>query len=219
MTKWIWIAGGVIISAAFLTWLFIESSKPLPGEKQTLNCDNFTDFSKLRDIDTSDKCRAHVPSGTEVNYPTNPPTMGPHYADWIRVGVYSEEKDDRNLIHSLEHGYVVMSYKCSSPVMLEGVERSIASSEKDSLATPSASLQNDNGVGAQETCDQRKSQLEEIYNKKGKKKLIVVPKGNLDTNFALTAWQYIDKFDQFDGIRIEKFIDAHLNNGPEKTME
>ena len=101
---------------------------------------------------------------------------------------------------------------------------------QDSIATPSASLQNDknkiatpaSGVARNDSnaeCDSRKAQLEGLYNKKDKKKLIVVPRPNLDTIFALTAWQYIDKFEDFDSQRIEKFIDAHRDNGPEKTME
>ncbi|TSC66079.1 MAG: hypothetical protein CEO21_269 [Microgenomates group bacterium Gr01-1014_80] len=215
MNKWIWIAGGIIISAAFLAWLFIESTKPLPGQKQALECDNLADFSKLGGEDISDKCRAHVPAGTGVNYLTNPPTMGPHYADWVRAGVYSEPKDDRNMVHSLEHGYVILSFKCK------------VQSAKLGEATGSGEASGSGRMDTQAECDVRKTQLEGIFNKKGKKKLIVVPRPNLDTNFALTAWQYIDKFDPSAGSglsvsdmgRIEKFIDTHRDNGPEKTME
>lgn len=210
MNKWVWIGGGVAVLIALLAWLFIESSKPLPGEKQGYNCDDYIDFSKLENADTSDKCRVHVPVGTEVKYPTNPPTQGPHYAEWVRVGVYEGEKDDRNMVHSLEHGYVIMSYKCviASEAKQSGSEE-IASSSSTKVGTP----RND------EECEVRKNQLAKIYEKKGKKKLIVVPKSNLDTNFALTAWSYLDKFDNFDEDRINKFIDAHRDMGPEKTMD
>ena len=170
------IIGGIVVFllGVFLVWLFVESSKPLPGQKM------------------ADLGRKHVPFGEKVEYNSNPPTSGPHDEDWIRTGVYEREKDDRNLIHSLEHGYVIMSYKC-----LE--------------ATGSASLN--------EGCKVKKDQLAKIYEKKGKKKLIVVPRENLETNFALTAWTYLDKFDEFDQTRIEKFIDAHRDQGPERTME
>ena len=195
--KYVWIGGGILISAAFLGWLFWASTRPLPGEK-------------LPDLG-----REHIEIGKEAAYNSNPPTSGSHYVDWVRAGVYTEPKDDRNLVHSLEHGYVVMHYKCDLPVILEGAQRPIGSNEKDSIATPSAPLQNDtNGK-----CDSRKAQLEEIYNKKGKSKLIVIVRPNLETSFALTAWTYLDKFNDFDAARIEKFIDAHLNNGPERTME
>lgn len=170
----------VSIFLAFLIWLFIASSKPLPGTK------------------VPDLGREHVPIGTPVEYNSHPPTSGPHYADWIRSGIYSEVRDDRNLVHSLEHGYVIMHYKCEQ-------------TESKNEATESGKLD--------ESCEVRKAQLAKIYQKKGQRKIIVVPRPNLDANFALTAWNYLDKFDNFDASRIEKFIDAHLNMGPEKTME
>ena len=178
MNKKFLIIGGVItvLITVFLIWLFIESSKPLPGEK------------------LSDLGRGHVPVGEKVDYNSNPPTSGKHYEEWVRAGVYTEPKDDRNLVHSLEHGYVIMSYKCAE---------------------------------LSEECKNRRDQLAKIYEKKKQRKLIVVPRVNLDTKFALTAWIYLDKFDPStsSGLtvseveRIEKFIDVHINQGPEKTME
>lgn len=171
-----WIIGiiSILALAGFIAWVFVESSKPLPGQKIT------------------DLGRKHVPSGTKVDYNSNPPTSGPHYSDWIRSGVLEIPPDDRNLVHSLEHGYVILSYRCDL-------------AEKESEATPK--------------CEERKSQLSKIYEKKGKRKLIVTSRTNLDTTFALTAWIYIDKFNGFDIQRVEKFIDAHLNQGPERTKE
>lgn len=184
--KYVWIGVGTLLVVAFLVWLFYASTSPLPGQKQ------------------DDLGRGHVPIGTEVKYNSNPPTSGPHYAEWTRAGVYSEPKDDRNLVHSLEHGYVIMHFGCNS-------KQSTTSGE---IATSPSAPRND----TQQDCDNRKSQLEGVYNK-GKRKLIVVPRPNLDTNFALTAWAYLDKFDIFDQARIEKFIDAHRDNGPERNME
>lgn len=54
--------------------------------------------------------RAHVARGTEVEYDTQPPTSGPHYADWTRAGYYTDPRPAGDLIHSLEHGYVVIYY-------------------------------------------------------------------------------------------------------------
>lgn len=180
--KYIWIGGGVLITVSFLAWLFYASTKPLPGTK------------------IADLGRGHVQIGTEIQYNSNPPTSGQHYEDWTRAGIYTEPKDDRNLVHSLEHGYIVMSYKCETD-RLEGKEAT------------------EGGKITDASCDDKKNKLEEVYDKKGKRKLIVVTRPNLDTNFALTAWNYLDKFDAFDGPRIEKFIDAHRDNGPERTME
>ena len=183
----------IAIFIAFLAWLFIESSKPLPGQI------------------IADLGRGHVPIGENVDYNSNPPTSGKHYEEWIRAGVYESEKDDRNLVHSLEHGYVILHYKCNSSVIPSESEGSQDLESEDS----SPSAQND----VNEDCEERKNQLIQIYEKKGKRKLIVIPRSNLDTNFALTAWTYLDKFDNFDGDRIEKFIDTHRDQGPEQTME
>lgn len=191
----------IIIIVIFLAWLFIESSKPLPGTK------------------IADLGREHVPIGTKVEYNSNPPTSGSHYEEWIKAGVYSEPKDDRNLVHSLEHGYVIMSYNCGRKLTLipeafaHGLDEKVF--EATESATSSALPDNFNSKDCHELVDR----LTEIYEKKGKKKLIVVPRPNLDSKIALTAWNYIDKFNDFDKGRIERFIDAHLNNGPERTME
>lgn len=186
---WVIVGIVILILAALLAWLFIESSKPLPGQK------------------IADLGRGHVPNGEEVQYNSNPPTSGKHYEDWVRAGVYDQPKDDRNLVHSLEHGYVIMHYKCNVLV------------PQSTEATVSAQATASGKLDTQSQCDERKNQLAKIYESKGKHKLIVVPRPNLDTNFALTAWHYLDKFDAFDARRIEKFIDAHLDQGPEHTME
>ncbi len=56
--------------------------------------------------------------------------------------------------------------------------------------------------------------LEEI-GKRYKSKVIVAPYPKLDKNIALTAWTYLDKFNDFDENRIVGFIAAHINQGPE----
>lgn len=171
----------ILVVIALLTWLFIESTKPLPGQKQ------------------QDEGRGHVPIGTEVKYKTNIPTSGQHYEDWTRAGIYDQSKDDRNLVHSLEHGYIVMYFKCGS-VNPTDLEASSSAKQADQ-------------------CQQIKDHLVQIYNSKGPHKLIVVPRANLDTNFSITAWDYLDNFNDFDKGRVEKFIDAHRDQGPEQTME
>ncbi len=58
-----------------------------------------------------DQGRSHVPNGTKVNYNSNPPTSGPHYANPQPAGIYNEPVPDGNLIHSMEHGAVILWYK------------------------------------------------------------------------------------------------------------
>lgn len=53
--------------------------------------------------------------GTKVDYHTNPPSSGAHYASPARWGVYDNALSDGNLVHNLEHGGVWISYKSSIP--------------------------------------------------------------------------------------------------------
>lgn len=126
--------------------------------------------------------RDHVSLDTKVEYNSNPPTSGPHSEEWGKAGVYKEPLNDLKLVHSLEHGYVVISYNC-------------------------------------ENCGELINNLTNLAGEKKLWKLIVVPRPNLDSLIALTAWTRIDKFNEFDKARIEKFINAYRNKGPEKTME
>jgi hypothetical protein len=45
------------------------------------------------------------------NWNSNPPTSGDHLGVWLQPGIYPEEQDERRVVHSLEHGYVVVQYK------------------------------------------------------------------------------------------------------------
>lgn len=193
-----------VLVAGSLGWLWYGASKPLPGEA------------------VADQGREHVAPGTVVNYNSNPPTSGQHYTDWIRKGVYDQPRDDRNLVHSLEHGYVVISYNCEvhtqsvriAPEALahEG-EEATTSAESNSNATVSG------GDWELPECKDLVIKLTEIYKKKGEDRLVVVPRPSLDTRIALTAWNRIDKFNMFDEQRVSKFVDAFRNHGPEKTKE
>lgn len=169
----------------FLAWVFNETTpKNLPGQK------------------VEDEGQGHVTIGTQVEYKTNPPASGQHYEDWIRAGVYSESKDDRNLVHSLEHGYVIISYNCQI-----GKTPDLTGESTSSANLPT------------QECKNLENKLISIFEKKARRKLIVLPRPNLDSKIALTAWTYLDKFDEFDAARIENFIDGHRDKGPERTME
>ncbi len=56
--------------------------------------------------------REHIPVGTShtVQYNSDPPTSGPHYDPSAGPGIYDEPMPDGYLIHSLEHGYVIISH-------------------------------------------------------------------------------------------------------------
>ncbi|MBI4059216.1 DUF3105 domain-containing protein [Candidatus Microgenomates bacterium] len=100
--KWIlWGGVGVVIIAG-LWWLAREATKPVPGE--TLG-------EKVADMGAN-----HVTDISGVTYNSDPPTSGPHFGIWAKKGVYDRVISDGHLIHSLEHGYVAVSYNCDKLV-------------------------------------------------------------------------------------------------------
>ena len=66
-----------------------------------------------------------------------------------------------------------------------------------------------------EGCDELIDQLEGIANRMGK--VIMSPYPGMPTKIALTAWTFLDVFDEFDKDRVEDFAKAHEGspNAPE----
>jgi hypothetical protein len=53
---------------------------------------------------------AHVDTG--LDYPDPPPVGGPHHSCWGQWGVHAQPLPDDNWVHNLEHGGVVILYRC-----------------------------------------------------------------------------------------------------------
>ena len=53
--------------------------------------------------------RDHRP-GEDIDYDPVPPLSGPHWNDWVSAGFYSETPRLEEVVHSLEHGAVVIYY-------------------------------------------------------------------------------------------------------------
>lgn len=188
--KWIGI-GIVAFIVVGVVWIISnvskESSKPLSGKAVPL------------------LGRNHVKVGTKIKYNSDPPTSGDHYAQWTKAGVYTKAPEDGYLIHSLEHGYVIISHNCemksqNSKLKTQDLGTQSAQNKKDCLSF----------------VEKLKQRVE-----KDAWKLILTPRPNLDTNFALTAWTRIDKFNTQEASmdRANNFVRAFRNTGPEKTME
>lgn len=82
-----------------------ESGKPVAVTKPVLGT-----------VDYEIIGRNHIPQGTSGSgYNTNPPISGPHWPTPAKNGVYDSPLPDEQIIHSLEHGYVWISYKSDVP--------------------------------------------------------------------------------------------------------
>ncbi|MFN3929383.1 MAG: DUF3105 domain-containing protein [Thermoflexus sp.] len=66
--------------------------------------------------------RAHLQPGERANYRTDPPTSGPHSSEWVNPGFYTREQPPEHLVHSLEHGHVVIYYDDPGPEALQTLQ-------------------------------------------------------------------------------------------------
>lgn len=57
-----------------------------------------------------DEGRWHMEPGEHWEYRSTPPTSGPHDPKWIKAGFYGTSQTPEKLVHSLEHGDVVIYY-------------------------------------------------------------------------------------------------------------
>ena len=65
-----------------------------------------------------DEGRWHLEPGENWEYRSTPPTSGPHDPKWVRSGFYRTEQPPEKLVHSLEHGNVVIYYDRPAPDVL-----------------------------------------------------------------------------------------------------
>lgn len=131
----------------------------------------------------------HLQSATESHDPYNslPPTSGPHLGDIAKWGISDTPIPDELQVHNLEDGGIMVQYNCT-PVSGGQKEASSAGAQSDE-------------------CNQLISELSDIV-KKHREEVVLAPYPKLDTKIALTAWTRIDKFNDFDKVRVEKFIGA-----------
>lgn len=54
----------------------------------------------------------HLPLCTPIKYATNPPSGGDHWAIWASFAKYATPVPREMYVHDLEHGGVVLSYRC-----------------------------------------------------------------------------------------------------------
>ncbi len=133
---------------------------------------------------------AHIAPGaiSPIEYNTTPPTSGPHYGNLLPWGTYREPQRYELLVHNLEDGGVIIYYQC------------------------------------EDNCPELVSQLEDLVNPYllQRRHVVVVPNDpawtdggaaplhkDMGSRIALTAWQRIDKFDEFDAERIRAFIERY----------
>ena len=219
--KWITIGSIALVVGILGIFIWSDSKNALQPKAVT---------GKAQGKSVQELGRNHVTDISGINYNSNPPTSGTHFPIWAKRGVYKQVLSDGMLIHSLEHGYVVISYNCGpkAPVV-----NSLTYKKGDPLTKLTDKLYSTMQPISPESAPKVEVKLLDSFSSASCKQLVtnlsmflkeyqrvvIVPRINLDSQIALTAWGKIDKMDKFDENRIRAFIDAYHNKGPEQTIE
>lgn len=131
--------------------------------------------------------RSHFDLGvTYDDYTSNPPTSGPHALSPAQFGISDLAVPKEVAVHNMEHAGVVVWYNCNADPALS----------TDDCTT----LRNELGQVVQE----------EIGS--GYSRVLMTPYAGMDSRIALTAWGYLDTYDEFDADREKTFIETFVCN-------
>lgn len=172
----LWIYAGVFLVGATLLFVLLRIFQDSP--KHSKDHPAYPVQYNVQSFE--DQGRDHIARGAVFNsYSSNPPTSGPHgpIAPW---GVSDGPVPKESAVHNMEHGGVVIWYDCEggpTPLDVAG-------------------------------CDQLRADLAGIVDLRRDEGMFVLmtPYPGMERHIALTAWQYLDTFDEFDAARIEAFI-------------
>jgi hypothetical protein len=133
----------------------------------------------------------HVPACSAVEYQTNPPSAGDHYAIYPRFGVYRAAIPQGFWVHTLEHGGVVLTYSCTD------CEDEVAQAA-DLLAGTEPALECCSASGCPRDATNQ---------------LLMTPDPGLATRWAASSWGFTLSADCFEPDVFQNFIEAHRNTG------
>jgi hypothetical protein len=117
-----------------------------------------------------------------VPYNSDPPTSGPHMPGIAPWGMYDRPIPKEYQVHNLEDGGVLVQYSCPKgcPDLIKKLEAMFLKYKK-------------------------RAESEKKY-----KHLLIAPYPQMDSRLALTAWTRIDKLNEYDEARINRFIEAYI---------
>ena len=131
----------------------------------------------------------HLTPCTDTSFDTTPPCEGPHYSSWAAFGVYTAPIPWGYLVHSMEHGAVVIAYSCGAdcPTLPASLRAFYDAYTADPMCTTTSV----------------------------RHRLIVVPMPDLDVPIAAAAWGEVYRATCFDEASLRAFVDAHYARAPE----
>lgn len=132
--------------------------------------------------------RDHHAPCSDVPLQSLPPTGGDHFGVWAAFGTYDAPVPWGFLVHSMEHGAVVLAYRCdeSCPEVVAELQ-AIADGMDDPLCRG-----------------------EDVRHR-----VIVVPMPDLDVAVAALAWEHGYLATCLDPPSLRAFVEAHYGRAPE----
>lgn len=106
----VWMPAKRLFASAALAFAILATA-PAAGWTAPMDFEELVTAGQpaLAQVETlPDAGRDHIPADRSVAYATVPPTSGPHYDRWIQPGVHDEIQPRELLVHSLEHGNIVI---------------------------------------------------------------------------------------------------------------
>jgi hypothetical protein len=134
----------------------------------------------------------HVPEGTVITYDSNPPSSGPHYPIWANFQEFDKPVDDGYLVHSEEHGGVLLLYSCTDA----------AGGACNSMVSALRAVRD--AVPTDPTCDPSI-----------RVRIIIAPRPANDAPVAAAAWGNTYKADCVDPPSLAQFVADHYAKAPE----
>lgn len=133
--------------------------------------------------------RSHVETCGELPLGSSPPTGGDHFGVWADFRAYDEPVPWGFLIHSMEHGAVVLAYRCEGDCdELRVALEDLAGTIDDPLCR----------VGGDALA-----------------RVIVVPRPDLEAPIAALSWEHAYLATCLDVPSLRAFVEANLGNAPE----
>ncbi|MBI2405444.1 DUF3105 domain-containing protein [Candidatus Microgenomates bacterium] len=231
-----WIIGLLIIVlfAAGVWWFYKESTKPLPGQAVAdLGREHVTDISDVTYNSNPPTSGKHFPvwakrgmydrvlsDGYLLHSLEHGYVVASYNCDKLKVQSVKFKVISRVFAHETEEPHEEPVDATPSgeikPLTRMTVQTKAGMSWFTPEDPPSIEVELPESFKS-ESCKNLVDELSQIA--KGYDRVIVVPRVDLDTPIALTAWGRIEKMDSFDRERIKTFISAFHNKGPEKTQE
>jgi hypothetical protein len=132
----------------------------------------------------------HIAVGQKaVDWTTDPPTSGQHYDQPVDAGFYDIAPPDEQLVHNLEHGYIIVYYNCT------GLGETECSNLKEEIR-------------------QSMSQAGVSSNTRTPK-LIAAPRPTMENRITFTSWGRIYRADGFDRDDYGLYVDQNRDKAPE----